>query len=83
MRDRGIGIPARDRERSFERYFLSTNVASVAGSGVGLHLVALVLSLHGGSIEVESREGAGSTFTVRLSRSATSNEQTSLSAGAA
>jgi two-component system, OmpR family, sensor kinase len=83
VRDCGIGIVERDRAHLFERYFRGMNVASVAGSGVGLHLVALVLSLHGGSIEVESREGAGSTFTVRLPRSATSNAQTSLSNGAA
>jgi len=83
VRDCGIGIVERDRAHLFERYFRGTNVASVAGSGVGLHLVALVLSLHGGSIEVESRVGVGSIFTVRLPRSATSNEQTSLSTGAA
>jgi signal transduction histidine kinase len=83
VRDSGVGIIERDRAHLFERYFRGSNVASVGGSGVGLHLVALVLSLHGGSIEVESREGVGSTFTVRLPRSATSNGQASFSAGAA
>jgi two-component system, OmpR family, sensor kinase len=83
VRDCGIGIPERDRAHLFERYFRGANVTNVAGSGVGLHLVALVLSLHGGSIEVESLEGTGSTFTVRLPRSATVNEQASLSAGVA
>lgn len=81
VRDCGIGIVERDRAHLFERYFRGTNVTSVAGSGVGLHLVALVLSLHGGSIEVESREGVGSTFTVRLPRSSTSIEHSSLSTG--
>jgi signal transduction histidine kinase len=83
VRDCGIGILERDRAHLFERYFRGTNVASIAGSGVGLHLVALVLSLHGGSIEVDSREGVGSTFTVRLPPSATSNERASLSTGTA
>jgi signal transduction histidine kinase len=64
--DRGIGIPERDRARLFERYFRGTNVSGIAGSGVGLHLVAMVLEQHGGTIEVESREGAGSSFRVRL-----------------
>ncbi|HXA35720.1 MAG TPA: ATP-binding protein [Steroidobacteraceae bacterium] len=64
--DHGIGIPERDRAHLFERYFRGANAAGVAGSGVGLHLVAMVLELHGGSIEVDSREGAGSSFTVRI-----------------
>jgi two-component system OmpR family sensor kinase len=66
VRDHGIGIPERDRARLFERYFRGTNATGVAGSGVGLHLVAMVLELHGGSIEVSSKEGAGSSFTVML-----------------
>jgi len=64
--DHGIGIPDRDRAHLFERYFRGANAAGVAGSGVGLHLVAMVVELHGGAIEVDSREGLGSSFTVRL-----------------
>ena len=66
IRDRGIGIPERDRAHLFERYFRGANAVGVAGSGVGLHLVAMVLELHGGTIEVDSSEGAGSTFVVHL-----------------
>jgi two-component system, OmpR family, sensor kinase len=66
VRDHGIGIPDRDRVHLFERYFRGTNAAGVTGSGVGLHLVAMVLELHGGTIEVESRAGEGSTFIVHL-----------------
>jgi signal transduction histidine kinase len=66
IRDRGIGIPERDRAPLFERYFRGANAVGVAGSGVGLHLVAMVLNLHGGTIEVDSSEGAGSTFIVHL-----------------
>jgi len=68
VRDHGIGIAENDRAHLFERYFRGTNVAQVAGSGVGLHLVSLVLALHGGTIEVLSRETGGSAFTVRLPR---------------
>jgi signal transduction histidine kinase len=64
--DRGIGIPECDRSRLFDRYFRGTNALGVPGSGVGLHLVSMVLKLHGGAIEVDSRENAGSTFTIRL-----------------
>jgi two-component system, OmpR family, sensor kinase len=66
VRDHGIGIPDRDRIHLFERYFRGTNAVGVTGSGVGLHLVAMVLELHGGTIEVESRAGEGSTFIVHL-----------------
>src|ERR1700721_1986711 len=66
IRDRGIGIPERDRAHLFERYFRGANAVGVAGSGVGLHLVAMVLELHGGTIEVDSSEGVGSTFAVHL-----------------
>jgi two-component system, OmpR family, sensor kinase len=66
VRDHGIGIPDRDQAHLFERYYRGTNAVGVAGSGVGLHLVAMVLELHGGAIEVESRAGEGSTFIVHL-----------------
>ena len=64
--DSGIGIPERDRSRLFDRYFRGANALGVPGSGVGLHLVAMVLKLHDGLIEVDSRENVGSTFTIRL-----------------
>jgi two-component system, OmpR family, sensor kinase len=66
VRDHGIGIPAKDRERLFERYFRGSNATSIAGTGVGLHLVSLVVALHQGEVFVESLEGVGSRFVVRL-----------------
>jgi two-component system, OmpR family, sensor kinase len=66
IRDRGIGIPARDRKRLFQRYFRGGNVTGIAGTGVGLHLVAMVMALHQGEVLAESLEGVGSTFIVRL-----------------
>ena len=84
IRDRGIGIPERDRAHLFERYFRGANAVGVAGSGVGLHLVAMVLELHGGTIEVDSSEGAGSTFVVHLPTAAASGiEPAQLNRGAA
>jgi two-component system OmpR family sensor kinase len=66
VRDRGIGVPARDRERLFQRYFRGSNATGIAGTGVGLHLVAMVAALHQGEVFAESLEGVGSTFIVRL-----------------
>jgi two-component system OmpR family sensor kinase len=64
--DGGIGIPARDREHLFERYFRGSNATGIAGTGVGLHLVSMVVSLHQGEVFAESLEGVGPRFTVRL-----------------
>jgi len=66
VEDRGIGIPEKDRERLFTRYSRGSNVSGIVGTGVGLYLVKMVLDLHHGEIAVESREGEGSRFTVRL-----------------
>src|SRR3984893_3564667 len=66
VRDCGIGIPARDREHFFERYFRGSNATGIAGTGVGLHLVSMVVALHDGEVFMESLEGVGSRFTVRL-----------------
>jgi len=64
--DHGIGIPASDLGRLFERYYRGSNVSGVVGTGVGLYLVKIVADLHGGAIAVDSREGEGTRFTLRL-----------------
>jgi signal transduction histidine kinase len=66
VEDRGIGIPSADLDRLFERHHRGSNVKGVVGTGIGLYLVKAVVDLHGGSIEVESREGVGSRFIIRL-----------------
>jgi two-component system, OmpR family, sensor kinase len=66
--DHGIGIPARDLDRVFERYHRGGNVSGIVGTGVGLYLVKMVVDLHHGTVEVQSREGEGSRFTVQLPR---------------
>lgn len=71
VRDQGIGIPAAEFGRIFERFHRGTNVAGrITGTGIGLASARQVAAEHGGSIAVESREGGGSTFTVRLPLSA-------------
>jgi two-component system OmpR family sensor kinase len=66
--DRGIGIPAADLEHLFERYHRGSNVSGIVGTGVGLYLVKMAVELHHGRVNVDSREGEGSRFTVRLPR---------------
>ena len=65
--DQGIGIPAADLPRIFERFHRGRNVTGqIAGTGIGLSGAARIVARHGGRIEVESQEGVGSTFTVWL-----------------
>ena len=64
--DRGLGIPVDDIPRLFQRYFRARTATGIAGTGIGLNLAKRFVELHGGTIEVESVEGEGTTFTVRL-----------------
>jgi signal transduction histidine kinase len=66
MKDHGIGVPEEDRERVFDRYYRGSNTSGIGGSGVGLSLVRSIVDLHKGTISLESTEGKGSRFTVRL-----------------
>ena len=68
VRDAGIGIPSRDLERIFERFYRVDPARSRAtgGTGLGLSIVKHVCANHGGEVDVWSVEGAGSTFTLRL-----------------
>jgi two-component system OmpR family sensor kinase len=64
--DRGIGIPAADLVHLFQRYHRGSNVSGIVGTGVGLYLVKMAVELHGGRVEVDSKEGDGARFTIRL-----------------
>ena len=66
--DQGIGIPEKDLERIFERFYRVDPARSriTGGTGLGLSIVKHVVSNHGGEVLVWSVEGAGSTFTIRL-----------------
>jgi signal transduction histidine kinase len=66
--DTGAGIPQRDLERIFERFYRVDVARSRAtgGTGLGLSIVRHVMESHGGKVTVESQLGSGSTFTLRL-----------------
>ncbi|MDA8365512.1 MAG: ATP-binding protein [Actinomycetota bacterium] len=66
--DAGVGIPARDLERIFERFYRVDHGRSreTGGTGLGLSIVRHVAANHRGRVEVDSREGEGSTFTIVL-----------------
>lgn len=68
IEDQGIGIPARDLERIFERFYRVDRARSreTGGTGLGLAIVRHVVQNHEGEVTVTSREGEGSTFTLRL-----------------
>ena len=68
VRDHGIGIPGRDLERIFERFYRvdRTRSRATGGTGLGLAIVRHVAQAHGGEVSVESQEGQGSTFHLKL-----------------
>jgi signal transduction histidine kinase len=66
VRDTGIGIPVAALPQLFRRFYRASNVdgSKISGMGVGLYVVREIMTLHGGTVEVESQEGDGSTFTL-------------------
>ncbi|MEO0779434.1 MAG: PAS domain-containing sensor histidine kinase [Bacteroidota bacterium] len=66
VRDEGMGIPQRDQEHLFGRFFRATNVSNIQGTGLGLHIVRGYVEMMGGKITFRSTEGQGSVFIVQL-----------------
>ena len=66
--DQGIGIPAGEQRRIFDKFYRvpSKENHAVSGTGLGLALVAHIAEAHGGSVEVDSAPGKGSTFSIAL-----------------
>jgi two-component system sensor histidine kinase SenX3 len=68
--DHGVGIPVASLDRIFERFYRVDRARSrdTGGTGLGLSIVRHVVTNHGGEVNVRSREGEGSTFSLTLPR---------------
>jgi signal transduction histidine kinase len=68
VKDNGVGIPARDLPRVFERFYRVDRSRSreMGGTGLGLSIVKHIAQEHRGSVEVVSKPGQGSSFKLRL-----------------
>ena len=64
--DQGVGIPANDLPHMFGQFFRAKTSEGIKGTGIGLNVVKEFVEMHGGSVGVDSLEGEGSTFTVRI-----------------
>jgi signal transduction histidine kinase len=66
--DTGFGIAPEDQDKVFQRFYRVKDAQTrhIVGTGLGLPIVKQVVEGHGGSLELASRPGRGSTFTVRL-----------------
>jgi two-component system OmpR family sensor kinase len=72
VRDTGSGVPVSDQERIFERFTRGTGAHRLyRGGGLGLAIVRAIAEAHGGRVELESRLGEGSTFTIVVPREPT------------
>ncbi len=64
--DHGLGIPEADLPHLFKPYFRGSNAQKIGGTGLGLRIVRAAAELHGGMVVVNSQEGSGTTFSLRL-----------------
>jgi signal transduction histidine kinase len=64
VKDSGIGIPAEETQSLFKRFFRSSNVTNIQGTGLGLHIVGKYVEIMNGNIECESKLGEGTKFTI-------------------
>ncbi|MGA0060552.1 MAG: sensor histidine kinase [Planctomycetota bacterium] len=64
--DNGMGIPAKDVSRLFQRFERGSNTGGISGTGLGLHITREIVLGHGGDVWVDSVEGQGTTFSVAL-----------------
>lgn len=66
IKDQGIGIPENERLNVFSPYFRAQNTGGIRGIGIGLYITKRLVDAHGGSIEILSHEGSGTTVTISL-----------------
>lgn len=66
IRDRGIGIPEKEHDQLFDRFFRAKNVGIIEGSGLGLSIVKKCIDVLNGEITFDSQQGKGTTFYVSI-----------------
>ena len=66
VEDKGVGIDPEDLPKLFKRYFRAKTSEGIAGTGIGLNVVKMIVDMHGGDIRVASVKGKGTVFTVEL-----------------
>jgi two-component system, OmpR family, sensor kinase len=76
VRNDGPGIPVQDQQEIFERFRRGSNGRRSDGAGLGLAIVKAIAEAHSGRVELESRAGAGATFTLVLPVGRTGNQRT-------
>jgi two-component system sensor histidine kinase SenX3 len=78
VKDFGLGIPSRDLDRVFERFYRVDRARSrdTGGTGLGLAIVRHVANNHGGDVSVTSIEGEGSTFSLKIPKFVNQNPVT-------
>jgi two-component system sensor histidine kinase KdpD len=64
--DQGPGIPARDAERVFEKFYRRTPAQQIPGTGLGLHIAREIARIHGGDLRLDQRSPSGATFCLSL-----------------
>jgi PAS domain S-box-containing protein len=72
--DYGIGVPEKERQHLFERFFRAENALNIQGTGLGLHIVKQYVTLMEGIVNFNSELGKGTTFTVELPKKLIKNE---------
>ena len=66
VKDNGIGIPKEDLPRIFERFYRVDKARKSGGTGLGLAIVKHIVKTFGGKIEVDSKVGEGTEFTLKI-----------------
>jgi len=66
IQDTGIGIPAKEIEKIFDRFYQVGNVRNQEWSGIGLSLVKKIVDMYGWNISVQSKEKQGTTFMIKF-----------------
>ncbi len=77
VQDHGVGIPKTELSKIFNKYYRASTSSGIAGTGIGLNFAQMALKEHDGHIEVQSKVGEGSCFTIFLPASLAIDDQES------